>query len=566
MYGIKKKVNSKLKIEKNEVHKKSKKAYIIGAIIMLVQIIFFLYWGNAKSNYYVDELFSMESVRNLTCSENDGRYITDSSEWEFNKWVSNSEYKKRFILSTDDLIFNYSIPEVIHKFIFERNYNVLLNVFESAFNLGCISARPAIIMNIIILLIAECFLVRLFRKLKMRDFTIYSAMAMFGFSAYIIGMVVYVRFYILVIMYLMIILNLFYIVWSSSKINSIICSEIGIIILTYLQLKNSELTVPFFGGVSLCLLVGLFFRKSWKTVVSYTIIIICGLIYAITKTPYVAALLDTNNSNNYDMTASVANNLRNVSMSYIINGINHFVDLFKEDYLCGKIFVILFILLWVSIIIYENYNKCFCLHDIVTNVKKYRISDEMGFVLVILGTAIFCILFSAISNLTLDRYLCFEFCLLTIVIWYLIDRIIKKTINDSTIINIGIAIIVCIIAIIPFKTRNIDNIYEDEKDFIDEVEKYGPIDVVLVSEINDDNTISLHELYDCVCRMPDESGIYAINKDNYLYDNIEYPESFLLWSHEYRDISSVIENLKEQGYTIEDLGQNHVSQAYFCER
>ena len=66
--------------------------------------------------------------------------------------------------------------------------------------------------------------------------------------------------------------------------------------------------------------------------------------------------------------------------------------------------------------------------------------------------------------------------------------------------------------------------------------------------------------------MPDESGIYAINKDNYLYDNIEYPESFLLWSHEYRDISSVIENLKEQGYTIEDLGQNHVSQAYFCER
>ena len=53
------------KIVKNQEMNAEKRRYFIFAAIIMIQVVVMLYWANEKSNFYIDELYSMGYASNL---------------------------------------------------------------------------------------------------------------------------------------------------------------------------------------------------------------------------------------------------------------------------------------------------------------------------------------------------------------------------------------------------------------------------------------------------------------------------------------------------------------------
>ena len=161
--------------------------------------------------------------------------------------------------------------------------------------------------------------------------------------------------------------------------------------------------------------------------------------------------------------------------------------------------------------------------------------------------------------------------MIVISLWYLVDRLIKKTAPENSVKGVYRIIAVCVLisAIIPFKARNIEYLYENDASMINEVNKYNTLDTVLVTRAYGDSSLNTkrHETYDCVNLMSSESNIYAVNLNDYSYDSVDFPEKvFVLWRSTKRDISAVINDLTEHGYVVESLGRDHCSEAYICRK
>ena len=201
-------------------------------------------------------------------------------------------------------------------------------------------------------------------------------------------------------------------------------------------------------------------------------------------------------------------------------------------------------------------------------LKRYsiRLNQETGFVAILLGTTAIYTAFAAMAGFTTWRYYCFGFVTLIIIFWYVLDRILKRLAPLK--MERGwyhiLGAFVLLSAFTPFITRKVECVYENDKNLKEQVEQYEKMDVVLVSEIDETNAISRHETYDCVNQMSGESRIYAFDINSYSYDDVAFPDEFLLWSLESRDISDVLHDLAEHGFEIKNLGKNHVSQVYVC--
>ena len=258
------------KIVKNQEMNAEKRRYFIFAAIIMIQVVVMLYWANEKSNFYIDELYSMGYASNFTGRGDTERRISDGPEWQFNKWINNALFKEYLLVSEEEQIFQLSFTEAVQKMLTGRNYFGLLNIAESLVGYDFVSARPGIVLNILIFILTEIAFLLFMQKMKMELCSRYLALVMFGFSAFTIGFVEYIRFYIIVIMYFMWLLNLLYFVWTNEHMKKIIPAEIGILALTYLSYKNSELTL-FFGAFSLCFVIALVITKKWKRLISYII-------------------------------------------------------------------------------------------------------------------------------------------------------------------------------------------------------------------------------------------------------------------------------------------------------
>ncbi len=205
--------------------------------------------------------------------------------------------------------------------------------------------------------------------------------------------------------------------------------------------------------------------------------------------------------------------------------------------------------------------------DLKTALKSVSLSADSLFVLIIACEAVIYTVFEALCRHDKWRYYCFAFVSLFIVFWYFIDRLTKRQHLEHArkMMFAALAVFVLVNSMLPFKTRNIENIFEDEKGFVENIRRNDDLNVVLISEIEDD-TVSRHEAYDCVNLMPDEAEIYFVNIADYEYSKVDYPGKFILWSYIDRELDNVISDLKTDGYTIEDLGTDHCSKAYLVQR
>ncbi len=593
--------------------KDNKKVYLAYAIIILLQILVIIFWANKKTNYFIDEFYSMGYARGFTGEEPTAQYITRSSEWTYNEWHSNSEFKNQLYMTENSKIWNAPIKKSIGNLITGRNYFGLLNLTESITGFNRVSNFPAVALNILLFVIAEIGLLYLLTKLSVDFIPRLLALSMFGFSAFFISIVEYVRFYMLVVTLFIIMLNLFYCFWKEESLKRIITFEIGIFALAYFVLKNSELIGPYFAFISFCLIITLILQKKWKQFISYMVGCIVGVAYVALFTDYLQTIL--NPAGKTGLVAAIASSINENTIEFMktyreweleliadtlfghtrialitmatLTGYTLWKkrQIFKDDEQIKKINIsvsdIIALILWIIIYkvsVYRNNGVLISkgvLYIVLIwiivdslwkrlGLKRIKADSDSVFVIVLTAASVLYTIFTSLPNLRIWRYYCFVMAVIPIVLWYFVDRLLKKVplkeLTKGWYLIFTISAIVT--AIMPFVRNNIYYTYEEDKQFESNVREYDGMGVVLLCR--PENGQYDQYVYDCINIRPDDSEIYLINLNDYRYEDEDFRKEFILWDHQREDISPVLDDLGNNGYAIESLDTNHISQAYVC--
>lgn len=540
--------------------------------IVFFQILTIIYWGIQKNNLYIDDLYSISYAQSFTGQGDTAQYITTSQDFSFYKWINNSSLKKHLILSDKEKYYNLSALGFLERLINGRNYFGLLNMSESILGISSISVWPGIILNILFLIISDIFLLLLLAKLEIDTKLRYLSLIMFGFSSYIISTMCYTRFYMLVITLQLIVLNLIYKVWNAIKYSSIIAYELAILITVYFSYKNSELTLIYFFGIEASIILLSIITKRWKQLIVNISVCIIGVIYIFISTNYIEIVTHPElYANSTSVAVRASNSITNFTVISLIRFLCGTGTILATMYFAGYIMIITYVIIGTIALLSLAKNR----HEVILKKEsKIKLSSNDSYIiLVLISVVIYTLLCAMCAFHGIWRYYFYGFVSTAIIIWYLVDRIlksnsIKKAKNKYIVI---LTVFVVINVIMPFFKRNIDFIYENEKEFVCKIKENQNLDVVLcvyVNDINNKKTISRHETYDCVYHMSEQSKVYCINLSQYEDEDIDYPNRFLLWSHcdsEYADLTDVIKDLKTNNYKVELLGTDHCSKVYLCE-
>ncbi|WP_155829647.1 hypothetical protein [Butyrivibrio sp. AC2005] len=554
-----------------------KKEIFVFTIIVILQLLIIMYWANAKQNYFIDELYSMGYVSSYTGNGDTAKYITTSDDFKFNEWVENSNYKKYLLLSDEESLFRMPFYKAIGKILTGRNYFGLLNIAESIYGYDHVSQVPALVLNVILLILTEILLIVLMNRLNIAKEIQFLSIAMFGFSSFVITHVEYIRFYMLVMMYFVLSLILLHNMWIETGMRKFIFEEICFLLIIYLMYKNSEFAIIYFGAISICFFAGLIFLKQKIKSIVYGVSIAISGIIAVIGTGKLDILLHPNDyisESESKVSASIALQLHSPSLDDIKDCLKWITELFRDGYFGSWIIVFACVIAVTVYIILKSKKEVKGISETIGKPVKpdwNKFGMNAYFICILLGATTIFTAFVAWSGLEKWRYYCLGFSMIVISLWYLVDRLIKKTAPENSVKGVYRIIAVCVLisAIIPFKARNIEYLYENDASMINEVNKYNTLDTVLVTRAYGDSSLNTkrHETYDCVNLMSSESNIYAVNLNDYSYDSVDFPEKdFVLWRSTKRDISAVINDLTEHGYVVESLGRDHCSEAYICRK
>lgn len=597
---------------------KSRELYIYIAIIA-VQVLVMLYWGHVKTNYFIDDFYSMGYASSFTGEGDTAQYITTGPEFVFNEWIQNSTLKKYLIVSDEEKIFNAPFLKVMKKFITGRNFFGFLNMAESIAGYSFVSSRPGILLNIIFFIVAEISLVSLMKKLNFDKRMRYLSLAMFGFSCYVISAAEYIRFYMMVIMIMIVILNLLYRLWNSEQWKQIVFAEAGIMILSYFAYKNSELTLVYFGAVMGSSIIAFFLTKKWRQFISCVAVCLCGAGYIIVTTDYIGMLLHPGNYLTANRVTKASISISETSIASIVKYLLWVKQLF-ETYYFGSYWVIylltvafticlivvfgktdrkhihldinrmhpvmmIVIFAWMGMLVVSCILRRYYIGVLIlclimflaakkmgvfgyrTDIRKFKVSSDTIFVLILASAMGIYTIFGAMAGYSVWRYYCYGFVSGTIIVWYILDRLFKESLFKKAEypLYIMLTIFIVINAFIPFRSRNIEYMYEDEAEFIENIENNRGLNVVFFARVDDDGTIERHEIYDCVNLMSGDAHIYCVDLRKYEYSSVDYPDEFMLWIYVSKDLEAVLEELDQHGYDFRELGSDHCSKVYVCQ-
>ncbi len=592
-----------------------RKAYCIYALIILLQIAVIIYWGCQKTNYFIDEFLSMGYARGFTGNEPTARYITESSEWTYNEWHNNLEFKSQLLISDNAKIWNAPILDSLKGLIFGRNYFGLLNIFESIAGFGTISNWPAVVLNAILFILSEVGLLSLLSKLSIDYMPRFLALSLFGFSAFFISTALYVRFYMLVTALFVFMLNVFYRFWMAEKLKDIIIYEICIFALAYFTKMNTELIGPLFGCISLCLIIALVFNKKWKQLIVYSVGCLGGVIYIFFFTGYIQIIMNPEGKSGLvaDIVSSINEDTIEFMKTYREWELDAITDLLfghtriflgmialitgytlwkkrrlftkkeSESSLAVGTFDIAMLILWFVIYrvsVYRNKGVVISKGILILviawliintlwkkiNLKGKRIGADATYIIVLTASTVLYTIFTSLPNLRIWRYYCFVMAIIPITLFYAVDRLLKKEeLKELSKGWYAILILSTIaIAISPFIRRNIFYTYEEDKQFEINVREYEDKDVILLCRPGHGQNNQY--IYDYISIMPEESHVYLVNMNEYEFMTIDFTDEFVIWDHQGEDCQDVLDNLTNSGYAIESLDKNHISKAYFCKK
>ena len=214
-------------MKREELKRARRKSNLLLVCILLLQLGMLLFWGNAKTNYYVDELFSMGYAHNFTGAAGDAQYIHTDDSWVINEWTPAAELKEQLVVGEGESVLDIPASQAIRLTVTGRSHHGLLNLAETLLNDGEISKRGGLFLNYLAFLLFQLVLILFLRRLEVDERLVCAAVLMSGFGGLLAGLAQYIRFYMLTCFYVILILHLHLILWQTGKAVPFLAAEAG---------------------------------------------------------------------------------------------------------------------------------------------------------------------------------------------------------------------------------------------------------------------------------------------------------------------------------------------------
>lgn len=518
---------------------------IIFMTLLIMQILYMLYWGNAKGGFYVDEMFTFDNTHYISNSTPKRIKFYDADFMEYDKWFELGDLKGTLTVSKENALYHDSFLYNM-KTLVKSTYNWMLNYVEVLFFPDEVNKWSGIFVNIVLFVLCQVFLYLIVFKASGSDHAALMACAMYGFSGLMVSMVIYIRFYVLVNLWMLIFLYMHVLMWDEKSLKKNILYEIIAVFLLYLGYLRSPLVVIMGVGIILFFSVALGIGKRWRQIGYYTVPILSGgVAYLAIFTDYIKIFLNPSAAVHagYGVAkSSLVGNLLRLTPSSFVTRVVDLTELIN-DYLFGHIYVLVLI-------------AVLCIYSVLTQFKKKQKSPFIY--IVVLGAVLFYFAASVCFKLGTIRYNSFLYPLIAVVLSDLISDVFRKEkVGKAAVVLFVIALIgeIYYTSSIP----RIQNLYPEEKAQIEIIQKHSDIDNIVVDYQFDDRVI-----YECLAYGDADTKVMFMHFDS--VDFADKGDTLLVWQS-VNQSDEILPYLEEAGYSyIEPIAVTHESKVFLCSK
>lgn len=512
-------------------------------IVLILQVLYMLYWGNAKGGFYVDEFFTFDNVHYLSDSTPKRVKLYDAEFMEYNKWLNMEDLKDTLTVSNENALYNDSFTSNVKK-LFKSTYNWLLNYVEVLFFPKEINKWSGISINVVLFVLSQVFLYLISYKTSGSSSAALIACAVYGFSGLAVSMVIYVRFYVIVNLWMLLFLYMHVLMWEEQGFKKNILYEIIAVFVLYLGYLRSPLAVILGVGIILCFSFALCIQKRWHQLAYYAVPILSGgIIFVALFTDYLTILADP---------SAAAGGTFGVAKASLIKG---FLDLTLKSFLtrtgnlAGILNDYLFSHRYVLLLF-----MALCIYGIIIGFKQKL--KRLFVYIVILGEAFFYFIASVCFNLGTIRYNSFLYPIIALIVADMIsDTFEKKRACTAVMVLlvIGLAGELYYTASIP----RIQNLYPEEKAQVENIKNNNGINNIVIDYHFDDRV-----MYECLAYGDADTKVMAM-----YFDEVDFTDKgneLLVWQT-VNESDGVLPYLEEAGYSyIEQIAVTHESKVFLC--
>lgn len=540
----------------------------------MTQVLVMLYWMRQKSNYFIDELFSMGYAHTYTFDREDKGYINESDVWQEEKWIPNSQLKDQIEVSRQDSLLNKPLGTAVPMLLLRRTYHGILNILMSSFSPGVVGKVPGIVLNIIIFCLTQLVLFGICFELTGSNRVSLAVLTMYGYSLAAISFVMYIRFYCFVVLLFLLALRVHQVIRKTDRLPVAFAGTIASMVLLFFGMKDSELIFVLGGTLIAAFMLDLVLCRQFKKLLLYFLTIVpLSLVYLTKETPFFRILLHPSEYTREKgpggwLTAQLLEWTWDQRISQIHKQNLWFVNLLYGNIIIALSFFLIIGILAVLLVIKLAKSKtgkqkgdCGKDRDFSQEAEQDR-PGSFGFYLVLLIVNTVYLTFGRLTGFTIVRYYSFLFPVITILLWTGIYKMTEVLDCRKQVLKLAGFLTIAAVLVGFSHPGEIKFIYPEDRPLISSLRENSIQDAVVLCTKQEKTT---HVIYDCVNLMEEDARIFPIQEGETMIDPDQCPERFLIWALSGHNIWKNTDGLLKSGCTISLYGKTHCSDVYLVE-
>lgn len=215
--------------------------YAVGimlTVIILLQLAVAAFYMDKKQYFNCDELFSFEGAHNAMLypfNSNGLPYRLDHSLSAYYKWIPKSDLMRHFEVWGEERLLAHSLKDICHNIKVHNTFYIMLNIVLSFRTSGTFTKWYGYALNAIIFLAHQIVLYLMGREIFKNRKQAFLAVILYGFSAGGITTTVFIRFYLLMSLFCMLI--------AYAHIHLINCKNIKNIVMAFVVTGTTTLSL-----------------------------------------------------------------------------------------------------------------------------------------------------------------------------------------------------------------------------------------------------------------------------------------------------------------------------------
>ena len=574
-------------MEKNSLNTERREIRILlVTVILILQLLEAFLCAAMKQNYFLDELYSMGYSHSFTDDSGEKVYITDSDDWEFERWVSNRVLKEKLETTPEESLLRMPFAKGVKRLLTKRTYFGLLNIVMSVFSPGKVTKIPGIVLNIPFFICIQILLYRMCMRFSGNFTCSLLALIMYGFSPAAMNMAVFIRFYSMVAFLFMAAVYLHQGIWNTDRVPGILIRTVSALILLYLAMKDSELILVLGGTLIACFVLALFVRRRYREGLCCLLTIMpAGLVYVCMKPSLLKIVLHPARyfGTGWPIGYMSESLLTTPLSERLLQPVKYSKWFWEWMFGNGWIAAVYAVIVGISLYRFMKgrRHKDTALSDSGTapgaapeepEIAKRAAGDaplkmRWSFYAVVSAvTAVYLLFYwlvGFVPNRMALRYLYFIFPLISFLFWMGMDSLTRDDRYRRRVLA-AVAALMLISFVCGWVGHSpFHYLYPNDVKAIRKVQESDIRHAIVVCE---DTPDSMHSSYDCVNIMDEDAWICPVIEGHHHIDLESCPDKMYVWGRRNHDLSACTDELTAAGYKLRQISYTHASDIFVAER